>query len=101
MVTTNWTAYEALTLLKARAGLTDTREWWDVLNDPDIVELVHVTPDLEQLGLELLFGYRDKLWGVVDCVRLVVMEQLGCTHSFAFDEHFVEASKQRGFQNIP
>jgi hypothetical protein len=29
------------------------------------------------------------------------MEDLGCRYAFGFDHHFVEASRQRGFELIP
>jgi predicted nucleic acid-binding protein len=82
LVTTTWTAYEALSLLTDRSSVT----------------LVRVTEDIENRALNLFFAYQDKTWGVVDCANLGVMEDLGCPQSFGFDHHFVEASRQRGFE---
>ncbi|MBM3240493.1 PIN domain-containing protein [Candidatus Poribacteria bacterium] len=101
LVTINWTVYEALTLLKARAGLEKMEEIWAVVNTPEIVTLIRVTEEIEAQALDIFFHFKDKLWGIVDCASLVVMERIGCTQAFAFDEHFIQASKQRGFQVIP
>lgn len=47
--------------------------------------------------MEIFWRYRDKTWGVVDCSSLVVMRALEFQRAFAFDAHFVEASRQFGF----
>jgi len=101
MVTTNWTVYEALTLLKAKAGLHRAEELWDQVNVSPLIRVVHVTDEIEADGLDIFFRYTDKPWGVVDCVSFVVMEQLDCWQAFAFDQHFAQAAKQRGFTVIP
>lgn len=98
LVTTNWTAYEALSIPKSRAGVEVATDLWGTLSDREAVTLVDVTPEIERQALDLLFGFRDKTWGVVDCASLVVMEELGCRQVIAFDRHFVEASRQRGFE---
>jgi predicted nucleic acid-binding protein len=88
-------------MLKSRVGLQSAEALWSILSSSRLVRLVEVTKDLEQRALQLFFGYRDKNWGVVDCASLVVMEELGCRHAFGFDHHFVEASRQRGFELLP
>lgn len=98
MVTTNWTAYEALSILKSRTTPDLVTELWELLLDADAVAFTYVTPEIERRALDLFFGYRDKAWGVVDCASLIVMEELGCRRAVAFDRHFVEASRQRGFE---
>ena len=65
------------------------------------MDLVRVTEDIETRALDLFFAYQDKSWGVVDCANLVVMEDLGCRQAFGFDHHFLEASRQRGFELLP
>ncbi|MGH2531362.1 MAG: hypothetical protein ACRDJW_03545 [Thermomicrobiales bacterium] len=65
------------------------------------MDLVRVTERIEGRALDLFFAYQDKTWGVVDCASLVVMEDLGCRQAIGFDYHFMEASRQRGFELIP
>jgi predicted nucleic acid-binding protein len=101
LVTTNWTAYEALSMAKSRGGWELASDLWTILTNPSAVELVDVTNGIERRALELFFGYRDKTWGVVDCANLIVMEDLGCRQALGFDRHFQEASRQRGFELLP
>lgn len=101
LVTTNWTAFEALSMIKSRAGLEVARDLWTLLTNPNSVEMVRVTEEIEARALDLFFAYRDKTWGVVDCTSLVVMDDLDCRQAFGFDHHFMEASRQRGFEMIP
>lgn len=101
LVTTNWTAYEALSLLQSRTGADRAAELWGILTDKEAVTLLDVTPEIERRALGLFCGYRDKTWSGVDCASLVVMEELGCRQVIAFDRHFVEASRQRGLEVLP
>jgi predicted nucleic acid-binding protein len=100
LITTNWTAYEAISIVKSRAGLEGAEKLWSLLQNPQAVEFVRVTEEIEAAALDLFFRYRDKNWGVVDCASLVVMERLGCRQALAYDHHFVEESHQRGFQTL-
>jgi predicted nucleic acid-binding protein len=101
LVTTNWTAYEALSLLKSRAGWDVASDLWALLTDRRSVVLVRITEDFEARAVDLFLSYRDKTWGVVDCASLVVMEDFGCRQALSFDRHFVEASRHRGFELLP
>lgn len=97
LLTTNWTAYEALTLVKSRLGFSQAERLWARIRTRAVVELVAVDEQVERDALELFWRYQDKTWGVVDCSSLVLMEAIGCRHVFAYDTHFVEASRQFGF----
>jgi predicted nucleic acid-binding protein len=97
LVTTNWTAYEALTIVKSRLGFSQAERLWQRITSRAVVELVAVDEEIERDALELFWRYQDKSWGVVDCSSLVVMEAVGSRSAFAYDKHFVEASRQFGF----
>jgi len=97
LVATNWTIYEALTIVKSRLGINQAEWLWDRLSARSVVDVIRIDESIERAGLELFWKYRDKAWGVVDCSSLVVMDALGCRHGFAYDKHFVEASRQFGF----
>ena len=64
------------------------------------MELVAIDEGIEREALELFWRFQDKTWGVVDCSSLVVMEAVGSRSAFAYDEHFVEASRQFGFNVV-
>lgn len=101
LFTTNWTAYEALSLLKGRVGPEAAKRLWQILGDVRLVRLVRVGKALETQGLKMFFEYGDKTWGVVDCTSLALMNLLECRRAFAFDSHFREAGRQQGVEVLP
>ena len=58
------------------------------------IEVVHLTPELFKRGLALYRAYKDKDWGLVDCISFVVMREAGVTDVLTADRHF----EQAGFQ---
>ncbi|NCC23554.1 MAG: PIN domain-containing protein [Alphaproteobacteria bacterium] len=58
------------------------------------VTLVHLNPILFNRAVGLYEKYKDKHWGLVDCVSFLVMQEMRLTTALAFDQHFVQA----GFQ---
>ena len=97
LITSTWTAYEALTIVKAKLGYSQAERLWRRIQRPSVVELVTVDERIETEALDLFWRYKDKDWGVVDCASIVVMDGTGCRQAFAFDRHFMEASQQYGF----
>ena len=97
LIATAWTAYEALTIVKSRLGFSQAERLWDRFQARTLVDLVWIDAEIERQALEFFWRYRDKTWGVVDCSSLVVMQELGCRDVFAYDRHFIEASRQFGF----
>ena len=97
LVATTWTAYEAVTIVKSRLGFRQAERLWDRIESKAVVDLIWIDRQIERDALELFWRYKDKKWGVVDCSSLVVMNVLGCRHAFAYDSHFIEASRQIGF----
>jgi predicted nucleic acid-binding protein len=82
-VTTNWTAYEALTIAKSRLGFSQAEQLWDRIKSRAVIELVAVDEPIEREALKLFWRYQDKTGGMVDCSSLVVMYAVGCHHVFA------------------
>ncbi len=97
LVTTNWTAYEALTIVKSRLGFLPAERLWNRLKSRAVVDLIWVDEKIEREALELFWRYKDMKWGVVDCGSFVVMKSIGCRQAFAYDSHFIEAGRQIGF----
>lgn len=100
IITTNWTLYEALSIIKDKIGHAQALSLWNLVKQFPLITLIKITDDIETKGINLFFRYRDKTWGVVDCASLIVMEQTGCLKALAYDRHFREASLQRGFEVI-
>jgi len=57
LITTNWTAYEALSIVKSRIGYTQMISLWEQLNDPETVRLVHITEEIELASLDIFMRY--------------------------------------------
>ena len=61
-----------------------------VLTSSD-VEVVHLTPQLLNQALSLYRSHADKIWGLVDCISFVVMQEHGVTEALTSDRHFGQA----------
>jgi len=96
LITSTWTAYGALTIVKTKLGYSQAERLWQRMLQPSVVTLIKVDERIETEALDLFWSYRDKDWGVVDCASLRIMEETGCQQAFVFDRHFTEASKQYG-----
>ena len=63
LVTTNWTAYEALTIVKSRLGFSQAERLWQRITSRTVVELVEVDQEIESDALRLFWRYQDKKMG--------------------------------------
>ncbi len=97
LIATTWTTYEALTIVKSRLGFSQAERLWARIKSRAVVDLIRIDEQVDNDALELFWRHKDKTWGVVDCSSLIVMEIVGCRQAFAYDRHFVEASRQFGF----
>ncbi len=95
-VTSTWTIYEALSILKSRVGYDRARELWEIVTQPRLVSMMPVDIEIEESAVDIFFRYRDKDWGIIDCSSLIVIERTGCKIVVAFDLHFSQAAKQFG-----
>ena len=57
LVTTNWTGYEALSIVKSRIGYAQMLSLWEQINDPETVRLVRITEEVELAGLDIFLRY--------------------------------------------
>lgn len=62
----------------------------------DEVEVVNLNPVLFKKALDFYKSYKDKDWGIVDCLSFVVMKEVGIEQVLTFDKHFSQA----GFQSL-
>lgn len=60
----------------------------------ETVEVVELTPELFIEAFRVYKIYRDKQWGLVDCLSFVVMWERNINKVLTFDRHFIQA----GFQ---
>ena len=59
----------------------------------DEVMIVELNAQIFSKGFEMYEKYKDKAWGMVDCISFVVMRENKITDALTSDDHF----KQAGF----
>jgi len=95
-VTTNWTLYEALTLINSRR--VDRHDL-----ALDLLELVSITTDVvdatefENQALSIFRSHDDKRWSVVDCANFVCIRERQSNWALSFDRDFAQAQNEFGF----
>jgi predicted nucleic acid-binding protein len=70
------------------------QEYIEIISDfcsSSEVSIIHLNPILFQKGFELYKSYKDKLWGLIDCISFVVMREMEITDVLTFDKHFEQA----------
>ncbi len=88
LVTSDYVLDEVLTLLRARGERARSIELGKDLFERGI-HLIHwVSPPHVRAAWEVFEQFGDKNWSFTDCLSRVVMEDLGITRAFAFDQHF-------------
>lgn len=55
------------------------------------VQVIHLHPQLFRKAFDLYKSRSDKMWGLIDCVSFVVMNELGITAALSTDKHFEQA----------
>jgi uncharacterized protein len=88
LVTTDYILDELLTLLKVRESVRVAVAAGEAIWQQQAALIEHVTVEDIARTWEVFRQYRDKDWSFTDCTSKVIMERLGMTHAFAFDNHF-------------
>jgi uncharacterized protein len=88
LFTTNFVRAEAhaLTLNKANHRVAD--RFLKYLAEETPVQIIRITEAEEELALVIVERYKDKDFTLTDATSFVVMERLGITNSFTFDDDF-------------
>ena len=90
LVTSNYIADEVITLTRNRLGHNVAVEIGQKLWDESIATLIRVMPQDEKKAWEIFVKYYDKTFSFTDCTSFALMERIGITEVFAFDEHFTQ-----------
>jgi predicted nucleic acid-binding protein len=91
LVTTEWVLSESVTLLKARGAVGHALALGEALQAGRLGHLVESTAERRHRAWELFVRDRERRVGWVDCASFAVMEELGLTQFFGFDEDFGRA----------
>lgn len=88
LITSDYVVDETLTLLRARA--TDIRAFQlgELLFSGTLAAVYYLSEADIQDAWQIFRTYTDKEWSFTDCTSKALIEKLGITHAFAFDQHF-------------
>lgn len=90
-VTTNLVVVElcnAFSGVRLRQNAIETVEG---IYKSDKWKYIEADKQLMQQGFDLFKKMKDKEWGLVDCVSIVIARQLGLSEIFTHDHHFEQA----------
>ena len=90
LVTSNYIVDEVITISRNRLGYEVAVEIGQKLWDESIANLIRVIPQDEKKAWEIFVTYHDKTFSFTDCTSFALMERIGITEAFAFDEHFTQ-----------
>jgi uncharacterized protein len=62
------------------------------------IEMITVTPSMEDGAFAIFKRYHDKGFSFTDCISFAVMKALKLRKAFAFDRHF---EQMEGFSRLP
>jgi len=96
-ITSNLIVGETYTLLCTRLGYEAAWEFLDRTRASTRLEIIFISPDLEEAAYALLKRYRNQPFSFVDGTSFVLMGKMGLDRAFAFDRHFEVA----GFALVP
>jgi uncharacterized protein len=85
--TTNSVVAECHALFLARLGHDNAVAFLRQMEQTSTT-IVRVTPVDEDQARKLIYQYHDKDFSLTDATSFAVMERLGITHAFTFDDHF-------------
>lgn len=88
LLTTDFVVDETLTLLRARGEDTSALRLGAQLFNGEIAQVYYLNEADINAAWHIFRTYSDKEWSFTDCTSKVVIEKLGISEAFAFDQHF-------------
>lgn len=88
LFTTDYVVDETLTLLRARGQSEAALALGQQFFNGSLATIYYLTEADIRDAWQVFTRYADKEWSFTDCTSKVVMEKLGMTEAFAFDQHF-------------
>ena len=87
-VTTNFVVCETMNYLRARISHRIAVLFLENLKKSGFIEIVTVTPPIEDAAFTIFKRYSDKDFSFTDCTSFSIMRPLKLKSAFAFDKHF-------------
>jgi len=97
-ITTNFVVCETLNYLRARISHRVAVLFFENLKKSGFIEVVTVTPSVENEAFAIFKRYADKDFSFTDCTSFSMMRSLKLKSAFAFDKHFEQFE---GIRRLP
>lgn len=94
LYTTNFVLAETHAYLIRFVGHGPARSFLRSMDKPGATTFIRVRSMDEVRAKDVIYRHQDKDYSFVDALSFVVMERLGISHAFAFDQHFVQYGVQ-------
>jgi len=91
LVTSNLVRGETWTFLRRRSGHAAATDFLDRLERAPRVEIVRISPELEDVALSWLRRHNERGYSFVDATSFALMRSLRIREAFAFDGDFTAA----------
>lgn len=88
LITTDYIIDETLTLMRARRQRQRAVRIGAQFFAGELAKVHRITEDEFRRAWDVFRAFTDKDWSFTDCTSKVVMEVLGITTAFSFDQHF-------------
>lgn len=88
--TTTWVEYESLSKLK-KHGIKYCSKYSQFVEKSGM-RVYKVDRKIKENALYYFWNYKDKLWGIVDCMSIAFMHEKNLFYVFSHDSHFKQAS---------
>jgi predicted nucleic acid-binding protein len=87
-ITTNFVICETMNYFRAKISHNVSVIFRENLKKSGIIEIINVTPLLENTVFAIFKQYADKDFSFTDCTSFSMMRSLKLKEAFAFDKHF-------------
>ena len=94
LITSNFVIDEILTLLRIKLGHDIAVKFGKNIQKSKIIDVIHVTGEIEKLAWGTFVKYQDKDFSFTDCTSFEIMRKYRINRGFTFDNHF----KKFGFK---
>ena len=88
LITTDYILDETLTLLRVRKEADRALVFAEQILTQQLAELYFLRESDVRAAWDVFRIFHDKQWSFTDCASKTVLEKLGLTTAFAFDQHF-------------
>ncbi len=95
IVISNYIVLETTALVQKRLGMQALRQFYDLLLPS--MDVYWVSEETHRQAVQMLMASNRRQLSLVDCSSFVLMNALGISTAFTFDQHFAQA----GFKVLP